>query len=154
MFFWPSFMHLVYDHCPKNYYVNIVYVIESAAYGVLFTSSLCQKPERARYERVRFLTQARSEYTPVQSTFYVVSCLLHICALIIRPTDLLALRASHALSGRSSNGAGHRYQVPRNRAGLEFFEQLPYLQGVSEVLNFLKYITPVQAIILQSGNVY
>ena len=32
---------------------NIVYVIESAAYGVLFTSCLCQKPERARYERVR-----------------------------------------------------------------------------------------------------
>ena len=31
----------------------IVYVIESAAYGVLFTSCLCQKPERARYERVR-----------------------------------------------------------------------------------------------------
>ena len=33
--------------------VNIVYVIESAAYGVLFTSCLCQKPERARNERVR-----------------------------------------------------------------------------------------------------
>ena len=31
----------------------IVYVIESAAYGVLFTSCLCPKPERARYERVR-----------------------------------------------------------------------------------------------------
>ena len=31
----------------------IVYVIESAAYGVLFTSRLCQKPERARNERVR-----------------------------------------------------------------------------------------------------
>ena len=27
--------------------------IESALYGVLFTSCLCQKPERARYERVR-----------------------------------------------------------------------------------------------------
>ena len=26
-------MRLVYDHCPKNYYVNIVYVTESAAYG-------------------------------------------------------------------------------------------------------------------------
>ena len=83
-------MHLVYDHCPKNYYVNIVYVIKSAAYRVfkwsydlrsyesnfcncvekpekfrtstgfepgfepvLFTSCLCQKPERARYKRVR-----------------------------------------------------------------------------------------------------
>ena len=33
--------------------INIVYVIESAAYGVLFTSCLLQKPERARYERVR-----------------------------------------------------------------------------------------------------
>ena len=33
--------------------INIVYVIESAAYGVLFTSCLCQQPERARYERVR-----------------------------------------------------------------------------------------------------
>ena len=33
--------------------VNIVYVIESAAYGVLFTSCLCQKPEQVRYERVR-----------------------------------------------------------------------------------------------------
>ena len=33
--------------------INIFYVIASAAYGVLFTSCLCQKPERARYERVR-----------------------------------------------------------------------------------------------------
>ena len=33
--------------------IYIVYVIESAAYGVLFTSCLCQKPEGARYERVR-----------------------------------------------------------------------------------------------------
>ena len=33
--------------------IYIVYVIDSAAYGVLFTSCLCQKPERARYERVR-----------------------------------------------------------------------------------------------------
>ena len=33
--------------------INIVYVIESAAYGVLCTSCLCQKPERARNERVR-----------------------------------------------------------------------------------------------------
>ena len=34
-------------------FIYIVYVIESAAYGFLFTSCLCQKPERARYERVR-----------------------------------------------------------------------------------------------------
>ena len=33
--------------------VYIVYVIESAAHGVICTSCLCQKPERARYERVR-----------------------------------------------------------------------------------------------------
>ena len=33
--------------------VYIVYVIESVAYEVLFTRCLCQKPERARYERVR-----------------------------------------------------------------------------------------------------
>ena len=37
----------------KARYVYIVYVIESAAYGVVFTSCLCQKPERARYERVK-----------------------------------------------------------------------------------------------------
>ena len=35
------------------YTIHIVHVIESAAYGVLFTSCLFQKPERARYERVR-----------------------------------------------------------------------------------------------------
>ena len=34
-------------------YCRYIYVIESAAYGVLFTSCLCQKPERARNERVR-----------------------------------------------------------------------------------------------------
>ena len=33
--------------------IDIVYVIESAAYGVICTSCLCKKPERARYERVR-----------------------------------------------------------------------------------------------------
>ena len=33
--------------------IDIVYGIESAAYGVICTSCLCQKPERARYERVR-----------------------------------------------------------------------------------------------------
>ena len=50
---------LVEPYCKKsnisvtNWLRYIVYVIESAAYGVLFTSCLCQKPERARYERVR-----------------------------------------------------------------------------------------------------
>ena len=33
--------------------IYIVYVIESAAYGVICTNCLCQKPERARYDRVR-----------------------------------------------------------------------------------------------------
>ena len=33
--------------------IYIVYVIESAAYGVLFTSCLCQKPKQARYKLVR-----------------------------------------------------------------------------------------------------
>ena len=56
--------------------VYIVYAIESAAYGVLVASCLCQKPERAGYERVR--TQTTSEYNPVQRTFYVASCLLHL----------------------------------------------------------------------------
>ena len=32
---------------------HLIYVVESAAYGVLFTSCLCQKPERVRNERVR-----------------------------------------------------------------------------------------------------
>ena len=32
--------------------IHIVYVIESALYGVLFTSCLCQKPERARYDQI------------------------------------------------------------------------------------------------------
>ena len=39
----------LFSHCM----IYIVYVIESAAYGVLCTSCLCQKPERARNERVR-----------------------------------------------------------------------------------------------------
>ena len=33
--------------------INIVYVIESAAYGVLFTRCLCQKPSLARTSLVR-----------------------------------------------------------------------------------------------------
>ena len=40
----------VYHHLYTIYIVN---VIESAAYGVICTSCLYQKPERARYERVR-----------------------------------------------------------------------------------------------------
>ena len=50
---WQTVRILAYAHAPKYNIVHIVYVIESAAYGVLFTSCLCQKPKRARYERVR-----------------------------------------------------------------------------------------------------
>ena len=34
----------------KKRSIHLVYVIESAAYGVLFTGSLFQKPERAMHE--------------------------------------------------------------------------------------------------------
>ena len=72
-------MHLVYDHCPKIYYVNIVYVTESAAYGVLFTICLSQNPnERGTSQQ----TTAKKNTRRVQSTFYVVSCLLHIRAFM------------------------------------------------------------------------
>ena len=50
----PYDFKALYPHLNRLYNdVNIVYVIESAAYGVICTSCLCQKPERARYERVR-----------------------------------------------------------------------------------------------------
>ena len=65
-------------HLSGSHEVYIVYVIESAAYGVICTSCLCQKPERARYEVRGLLTQTTSAYNPVQSTFYDVSCLLHV----------------------------------------------------------------------------
>ena len=45
----PCYFSLGTSFCSKY----IVYVIESAAGGVLFTSCLCQKPERASFERVR-----------------------------------------------------------------------------------------------------
>ena len=41
---------------PRSFTVSILYVIKSAAYGVICTS----------------------EFNPVQSTFYDVSCLLHV----------------------------------------------------------------------------
>ena len=34
----------------EEQWIYIVYVIESAAYRVICTSCLCQKPERARYK--------------------------------------------------------------------------------------------------------
>ena len=53
--------------------IYIVYVKESAAYRVVFTS-LCENPnERGTSER-RLLTQTTSEYNLVQSNFYDVSC--------------------------------------------------------------------------------
>ena len=57
---------------------DIVYVIESAAYGVIFTRCLCQKPSLARTSLVRPFTQTTREHNPVQSNFYDVSCLLHV----------------------------------------------------------------------------
>ena len=48
--------------------INTVCGIESTAYGVLFTSCLCQKPERARYERVR----ARLHCYITRRTFYIL----------------------------------------------------------------------------------
>ena len=45
--------HRQVSRLPPSHEIHIVYVIESAAYGVLCTSCLCQKPERARNERVR-----------------------------------------------------------------------------------------------------
>ena len=52
--------------------INIVYGIESAAYRVIFTSCLCQKP-LARTSLVRVLTQTTREYNPVRRTFYAVN---------------------------------------------------------------------------------
>ena len=40
--------------------IYIVYVIESAAYGVICPSCLCQKPERARYEKAETVMSAVS----------------------------------------------------------------------------------------------
>ena len=53
--------------------LNIVYVIESAAYGVIFTSCLCEKPSLARTSLVRVFTQTTREYNPVRRTFYDVN---------------------------------------------------------------------------------
>ena len=53
--------------------VYIVHVIESAAYGVIFTSCLCENPNERG-----LLTQTTSQYKLVQSNFYDVSCLLGI----------------------------------------------------------------------------
>ena len=56
------------------YIINIVYVIESATYGVIFiTSCLYENPNERG-----LLTQTTSEYNPVQSNFYHMSCLLPV----------------------------------------------------------------------------
>ena len=49
--------------------VNIVYVIESAAYGVLFTSCLCQKPSLARTSLVRVFDTNNSWIKPCTKHF-------------------------------------------------------------------------------------
>ena len=58
--------------------IHIVYVIESAAYGVIFTSCLCENPNERGTSEWGLFTQTTSEYNPVQSNFYDVSCLLHV----------------------------------------------------------------------------
>ena len=50
---WLANLNIKRNVCKQETSLYIVYDIESAAYGVLFTSCLCQHPERARYERVR-----------------------------------------------------------------------------------------------------
>ena len=59
---------------------NVVYVIESALYGVIFTSCLYQNPNERDTSEWGLLTQTTREYDPVQSNFsiYHVNCLLHI----------------------------------------------------------------------------
>ena len=57
---------------------NVVYVIESALCGVIFTSCLCQNPNERDTSQWGLLTQTSREYDPVQSTSYDVSCLLHV----------------------------------------------------------------------------
>ena len=54
-------------------HLHVVYVIESSAYGVVSTSCFCENPSEWG-----LLTQTTSEYNPVQSIFYDVSCLLHV----------------------------------------------------------------------------
>ena len=53
--------------------INIVYVIEIALYGVIFTRCLCEKPSFARASLVRVFTQTTREYNPVRRTFYDVN---------------------------------------------------------------------------------
>ena len=48
-------------------HINIVYVTESAAYGVLFTSCLCQQPERARRASEGFWHKQRVNKTPYKA---------------------------------------------------------------------------------------
>ena len=60
-----------------TYVIQLLYVIESAAYRVIFMSYLCQNANESGTSEWKLLTQT-SEYNPIQSTFYDVSCLLHI----------------------------------------------------------------------------
>ena len=46
--FWCCTRYDASNEKPPWCKIHIVYVIESAAYGVIYTSCLCQKPERAR----------------------------------------------------------------------------------------------------------
>lgn len=60
-----------------TYVIQLLYVIESAAYRVTFMSYLCQNANEWGTSEWKLLTQT-SEYNPIQSTFYDVSCLSHI----------------------------------------------------------------------------
>ena len=56
----------------------IVHVNESAAYGVLFMTCLCQKPERARNQRVRVF-DTNNESTEPRTKHFLC------CELFITP---------------------------------------------------------------------
>ena len=50
--------------------LHIVYVIESAAYGIVFTSCFCENPNERGTREWGLLIETASECNPVQSSFY------------------------------------------------------------------------------------
>lgn len=66
-----------FGHSHEQHVIQLLYVIESAAYRVIFMSYLCQNANEWGTSEWKLLTQT-SEYNPTQSTFYDVSCLSHI----------------------------------------------------------------------------
>ena len=59
-------------------WIYIIFVIGNAAYEVIFTNCLCQDPNGQSTSEWGLLTQTTSEYKPIKSTVYDVSCLSHI----------------------------------------------------------------------------